>query len=241
MNNEFKKGIEELRGIKLSQNEKDEMFSAISTYADKAPTAPTRSNPSPFFSFFSLKNASAFASILILLGTATASYAAEGALPGDPLYAIKVNLNEPLRGAFAISKSAKASWEEKKLDRRLMEAEKLASKGKLSEAAIIEVEKRIDQHVDKHDEIKIKEKKEEAKKTENTAFPSRTQPKDDDSMEVKIKEHKAILEDIKTDKDEKEREKIERLEKKLEEKSKNRKNADSRSDESNKGSDKNNK
>jgi hypothetical protein len=83
MKNEFKKGIHELRGIKLSQNEKDTIFSAILEHTAITTAAAVRPTASPFFSLFSFKNAMMFASIILLLGVGTASYAAEGALPGE--------------------------------------------------------------------------------------------------------------------------------------------------------------
>jgi hypothetical protein len=131
-----------------------------------------------------------------------------------------------VRGAFALTSSARASWEEKKLERRLKEAEKLAAKGKFDESALVEVEKRIDKHVDDHDAWKEKEDKEIRKANEMLsvpAAPKKTLGNGKDSVEQKIEEHRAILNDIKSEKIEGERERIEKLEKKLEDKAHERK------------------
>ena len=55
------------------------------------------------------------------------SYAAEGALPGNPLYSLKVNVNEPVRGALAFSPEAKVDVEAQIVERRLAEVSSLSS------------------------------------------------------------------------------------------------------------------
>ena len=69
--------------------------------------------------------------LVLAIGVGT-SYAAEDALPGDPLYGIKVNVNEPLQGALATTPSAQAQWNTDLATRRLEEAEALVAEGKLS-------------------------------------------------------------------------------------------------------------
>ncbi len=61
----------------------------------------------------------------LLLGSGVA-YAAEQSLPGDPLYPVKVSVNENVRGAFAFSPEARAQWETHRLERRFDETERLA-------------------------------------------------------------------------------------------------------------------
>lgn len=66
-------------------------------------------------------------SALLIISTGTAA-AAEGALPGDVLYAIKVNVNEKVQGAFiGHSPEAKAAFALEIADRRLAEASITAS------------------------------------------------------------------------------------------------------------------
>lgn len=73
-----------------------------------------------------------------------ASYAAEGALPGDLLYAVKINVNEEVRGAFALSDPARAGWKAAQLSRRLQEAEALAVRGDLTPLAGSDLEAKLD-------------------------------------------------------------------------------------------------
>ena len=81
------------------------------------------------FAAFSLKRFVAlFSAVLIAFSTGggVLAYAAEEALPGDALYPVKVSLSEPAIALFHRTPQAKARWAEKKLERRLREAEKLA-------------------------------------------------------------------------------------------------------------------
>ena len=50
------------------------------------------------------------------------SIAAEGALPGDGLYPVKISINEKVVAAFSVSVDAAANWEARLAERRLEEA-----------------------------------------------------------------------------------------------------------------------
>jgi hypothetical protein len=190
--NNLKKGIENLQKTKLSEVDKQAMFVRLSTYVDE--NLPQKRMPAmPILSWFSMFHfrtpgkyvlASLFA---LVLGTGIA-YGAEGALPGDLLYPIKIHLSEPIRGAFK-APSEKTNWESEKFDRRINEAEKLVSKDKLSEKHLVEVEKQIDIHKDKFTEKEFKQK---------------------------VLDHKEKLENIKVPDNAERNEKIDRLERKLE-------------------------
>jgi hypothetical protein len=56
-------------------------------------------------------------------------YAAESAVPGDLLYSVKVSVNEPVLGVFALSPEAKAVWQVKLTERRLWEEQVLIQRG----------------------------------------------------------------------------------------------------------------
>ena len=59
--------------------------------------------------------------LALMFGGGGISYAAEGAVPGDALYPIKVSVNEEVRDLVAFSPEAKADWETRRLERRLAE------------------------------------------------------------------------------------------------------------------------
>lgn len=81
-----------------------------------------------------------FALALVLcLGVGT-TYASEGALPGDVLYPIKVNVSEKVQGALAVATEDKVHWNVTLTTRRLEEAEMLAAQGRLTSAVSAEIE-----------------------------------------------------------------------------------------------------
>ncbi len=67
--------------------------------------------------------------IAIILGGS--GLAAEASVPGNPFYAVKVGVNENVRGLFAFSDKAKAEWDARRAERRLEEVEKLSSRNNL--------------------------------------------------------------------------------------------------------------
>ena len=69
--------------------------------------------------------------LIIFVGTGT-SFAAEGTLPGDALYPIKIHVNEPLKQKLAFTPQAQAQVEIELASRRLTEGEKLAQQGNLT-------------------------------------------------------------------------------------------------------------
>ncbi len=130
-----------IRSIRLSDNDRAMMRGDLRVFMHEHPlrlswwsrvTSMTMRNNRPVYSWRMIEVA--FAAIAIVFLGAGTSYAAENSLPGDPLYAVKINVNEPIEGAFALSTSAQASWDVTLADRRLAEAEKLAAQGKLTPA-----------------------------------------------------------------------------------------------------------
>ncbi len=78
--------------------------------------------------------------LIVALLTGSASALAEGSLPGSPLYPVKVDVNEKVRTFLSFSNDAKADWSVQVAERRLAEAEKLASSGDLSSKYRAEIE-----------------------------------------------------------------------------------------------------
>jgi hypothetical protein len=88
--------------------------------------------------------------LFLVLGVGT-TYAAEGALPGDVLYAVKIGVNERLQEALAFSAAAKTSWYGERIERRLAEAEILVAEGKLTPVAQTHIEAHLQTTVDAFD------------------------------------------------------------------------------------------
>lgn len=111
--------------------------------------------PAPTLSPFSFRSlymsrgvAAALALVLIASGAGSTLYAAESALPGDPLYAIKTEITEPLSGALALTHEAEDAWHERLATRRLSEAEALAKEGRLDEENSRELALAFSAHAD---------------------------------------------------------------------------------------------
>lgn len=88
---------------------------------------------------------SAFAAALVLV---VVPFAAEKAVPGDTLYAVKVRFNEELRSTLTFSGYEKVEWETERLNRRIAEARLLASEGRLTEEVEAEVAAAVREHAD---------------------------------------------------------------------------------------------
>lgn len=90
--------------------------------------------------------------VFALLAGGGMSYAAEGALPGDLLYAVKISFNEEVRALLATNAEDKADWETKRVERRLEEVEKLAADGRLDAEAKEKAESNFEARADKAQE-----------------------------------------------------------------------------------------
>jgi hypothetical protein len=86
--------------------------------------------------------------LLVGAGGGGVAYAAEDAMPEDVLYPVKLHFNEPLVGAFHRSPERRADWEQRRLGRRLREAEHLSNRpeftGKRREMLEQRIEKRVE-------------------------------------------------------------------------------------------------
>ena len=88
--------------IRLSEHEKAHMRAHLRTLTGARPVS------SPYF-FFAPRFAMTFAVFLILIVGTSTTYAAQGALPGNILYPVKI-FNENVQGALAISPEAQVSF-----------------------------------------------------------------------------------------------------------------------------------
>ena len=157
MNNFFKNLQDEARGrFRLSQSDKQAL--RINLYQLMEETLPVAEVPasgvgrapharvvSPYW-WFSPKFAGPMAAILLVgLGGGTA-YAAQDALPGNPLYAVKVHVNENIQTALATTPEAKAAVNTQLAQERLQEAEELAAQGNLDATTSLQLAQNFDEH-----------------------------------------------------------------------------------------------
>lgn len=132
---------------KLSANEKQSMrvhlykvmeeSSALLPEQKIAPT-PVRGVPS-MYHWFSPRFSVPIAVLLVVGLSGGTAFAAQSALPGEPLYAVKINVNEPVQIALATTPEAKAEVNASIATTRLEEAETLASTGALNATTTAEL------------------------------------------------------------------------------------------------------
>ena len=127
--------LQTLSHAKMTRNEKTRQRSALMAYADNnvavvAPSAPT---------FFSVLASSTrfplYATLMgiIVIGGGVSTLAAEGSVPGDVFYGIKIHVNEPLMSALSPSTEGQARVSAELAARRVDEVVILASTGRLTE------------------------------------------------------------------------------------------------------------
>lgn len=117
--------------LRLTPQEKSAMKARI--FGAPAPLAPKQS---PYFiftyQFMQARVLAPLAVVLVVFAGAGTAAAAQGALPGDTLYAVKVSVNEAVEVALATTPVAKAQVQAKLAQRRVEEAEVLAAQGALT-------------------------------------------------------------------------------------------------------------
>ncbi|GEM_PF-5098195 len=145
MENKLGQFFENAKGVHLKENEKTQTRDLLLRFIHMNPVREGdamrhRVQRSPInnlniIQFLSKPMAIAIMLLIAITTGGGVSLAAEGTVPGDALYSVKVGVNENVRSAFAFSQEAKAEWKVQQVERRLQEAEKLAAEGKLSENA----------------------------------------------------------------------------------------------------------
>lgn len=137
--NTSEQGKKDIQNIRLSTQEREQILNRIL----KTPL------PSPYqgswHTWMSVRVSTyALALLLISAGTgSTLTLAAEGSVPGNLLYPLKISISEPIRSVLARSPEDKAVWEVEQIERRLNEAVRLAAKNELTEERALALEKKL--------------------------------------------------------------------------------------------------
>ena len=138
----------------LTSAEKDKARALLQAYMEMHPVRPllnqvhTPQGGVKTMLFSSRFGTPVMAFGLILALTTSTAYAAEGALPGDPLYAVKVHVTEEVRGVLSVGEKAQANWSIVRAERRLEEASTLAVKGTLTEKSRTDIETNLSLHIE---------------------------------------------------------------------------------------------
>ena len=144
---------EKWQSVKLSDSSRARIEDSLRSYTEFHPVREVEGSRSikqvPYSTFlhrFKLTTMpiAIFLALFVTVGT---SFAAQGALPGDFLYPVKTDVNENVRGAFALSADAEANLQADLLEERLEEAQALHASGKLRGDTAVDVSKRLNSQV----------------------------------------------------------------------------------------------
>ncbi len=143
MNESFEHFFNALRKIRLSGRERTHMRNFLVAFISEHPVKQSflvrvARRFESFFAYLESWNITSEIAIhpvlasfaLVFFVSIGTSFAAERALPGEALYALKTRVNEPVQGALALSPVSRAEWNASLATRRLEEIEELAASGK---------------------------------------------------------------------------------------------------------------
>ncbi len=137
--------------VVMTEEEKARMKGALSAFMSSHPQPPI-GILSPYgkhiSSRFVPRHVFQGLTMILLIVCGGVSVIAQRALPGDSLYSVKVNVNEPVKGALAFSSQAKAEHESELAKTRLQEAADLSAAGKLTPETRTEIESNFRAHVE---------------------------------------------------------------------------------------------
>ncbi len=180
--NDWEKGIRDLKEIRLSREEKQTLLSRV---LGELPSPVIRSTWLFGQLTFVRRHVVSFAILLLILVGGGATFASERAVPGNILYPLKIDVNEPIRGFIKTLPDEKIEWQAEKAGRRIEEAEILIDRDKLDEQKKEQIEALFEEHTQTF--------KEEAEKKIERQIE---EEKDSVQMENQKKESEKIKEQI---------------------------------------------
>jgi hypothetical protein len=168
MDNRLQKGINEIKELNLTSDEKNRIFASVINSGVSIKSSPKSSWVNYTFFAKIQKNhilSYGFVVLFILLATSGIVFASTESLPDGILYPIKVSIVEPIISKLKFSQEDKAQYESSLASTRMVEAETLAEKGKLNSASEKKINallanhvKALDNALNKIDNTKSKDK-----------------------------------------------------------------------------------
>lgn len=160
MNEKFETLLKEkAEGVRFSADEKSQMKNRLHSFMRMYPVRnaeprrqdmqESKKNIIANLAFFRLKYMTAFALAILLFVSGGMTYAAEGSLPGDLLYPVKLHVSEPVRQYLSFSTESKAQLEAELAKKRLAEAEEMAANGTLDSTVAADLEANFKAHADR--------------------------------------------------------------------------------------------
>ncbi len=133
--------------LRMTPEEKAAMKASVFGMPSPLAAQPSSYFPHTFQFLHTRVLVPAFAFVLIFGGVGTAA-AAQGSLPGDILYPVKLSINEAVEVALATTPVARAEVSAKLAERRVEEAETLASRGELNAEVGEELAANFEEHAE---------------------------------------------------------------------------------------------
>lgn len=127
--------LQTLSHAKMTRDEKTRQRSALMAYADTNPMIVATTAPTFFSVLIGSTRFPLYATLMgiIVIGGGASTLAAEGSVPGDAFYGIKIHVNEPLMSALSPSAEGQARVSAQLAARRVDEVVTLASSGRLTD------------------------------------------------------------------------------------------------------------
>lgn len=119
------------RDFKMSATLSDESKRTMLTRIYDATPEPTAIPSAWSFSFVTVHRYTVSALMLLILITSSATYVAASSLPGDPLYALKINVIEPITLAAHWDEVSRNDYKVSLLQKRILELEELKRAGRI--------------------------------------------------------------------------------------------------------------
>ena len=148
--------LADAKSIRLSPEERKASFARVEQFMDANPIGSVHlegaTGQSPWEALLALVTSLRLmpvlaVALLFLIGSGITTVAAEGALPGDTLYPVKIHISEPVRLALAGSVEAKAELETELAQRRMDEARAVVVEGEVDADKQAEIAARIEDRV----------------------------------------------------------------------------------------------
>jgi len=137
--------LKKIKSITLSNEERGLIRSHAARLVMTKTSAPV---PSIFFRGVQhgLRMALSAMFFVVFVG-GSVSAIADSALPGDPLYTFKINVNEEVKGAFLKTSEEKVVWQKNRIETRVNEIKTLAESNTLTKAKQEKAKQAISVHV----------------------------------------------------------------------------------------------
>lgn len=146
MNYNFEQ-LKNLKSVTLTEEEKGRIRAHAAYVIMNTPTnAPAIRSLFQRGMYHGLRIALSSFLFFIFIG-GTVSAVADSALPGDPLYAFKLNVNEEVKGLFQKTPQEKVAYGAKRVENRVNEIKTLAASKTLTKAKQETVQKALDSHI----------------------------------------------------------------------------------------------